>query len=451
MDGFKGYLTGSLQLRLSITLCSAIFIVAIASGCVTFFSALDEANELQDSILTQIVGVIKSAQFSFQDNSYISPALDDERGSNVIVQTISDSSPSSRNVPSYFNLPPKIAEGFHTISSPSGQYRVFVAKLSSTLRIVVGQKTAVRDEIALNSAWRTLMPFCALLPILLLIVTLLVRKIFKPVSQLASEVNHRDEQDLTPLAFDAVPNEVRQFIISINRLLSKVGIAMEAQRRFIADASHELRSPITALSLQAERLSQSAMSVEAKMRLEKLSQGINRSKKLLEQLLSLARVQQYKDIDSNKAEISIRSISRRVIENLLPLAIDKNIDIGVEANTDVTLHADDLVIFTIINNLVENAIKYTPYWGRVDLRFYKKDNISIIEVEDNGPGIALEYREYVFNPFYRIEGTLQSGSGLGLSIVQITVTQLGGKIMLLDSENYPSGLCVRITLPEPIM
>ncbi|MEA9391239.1 ATP-binding protein [Acerihabitans sp. TG2] len=447
MDGVKGKLRGSLQRRLLIALCSAIFIVAVISGGVAFFSALDEAHELQDATLTQIAGVIKHAQLSSQDSSYISPSLDDETGSNVVVQLIADSPSTTRNLPSYFNLPKKITEGFQTIPSPKGQYRVLVARLSSTLHVVVGQKTAVRDEVALSSARRTLMPFLALLPILLLVVTLLVRNVFKPVSQLASEVNQRDEQDLTPLASAALPSEVRPFIMAINRLLSKVDIAMETQRRFVADAAHELRSPLTALSLQAERLSQSDMSVEAKIRLGKLRQGINRAKNLLEQLLSLARAQQHDVPESATAPLSLQSVSRHVIENLWPLAMDKNIDLGVVATTDIILYANEVSLFTIIKNLVENAIKYTPSGGCIDIRFDKNATLIVLEVEDNGPGIAQPHRQRVFDPFYRITGTKQNGSGLGLSIVQTIVNQLGGQIMLLDAANYPSGLCVRITLP----
>lgn len=445
MDGLKRGLKDSLQLRLSIALCSAIFIVALVSGGVTFFAALDEAHELQDSTLTQIIGVIKNAQLSSRDVSYISPSIDGEADSNVIVQMISENASAAPHSPPYFNLPKTISDGFQTISSPNGQYRVLIAKLSSTLSIVAGQKIAVRDEVAIDSAWRTLMPFLALLPVLLLVVTFLIRKVFRPVSQLAGEVNQRDEQDLTPLACNVMPSEVRPFIIAINMLLSRVDSAMNTQRRFVADAAHELRSPLTALSLQAERLNQSTMSEETRTRLGKLRLGINRAKNLLEQLLSLARAQQY--VVSEHVLISIQTVSRQAIENLLPLALEKNIDLGVVTTVDIQLQADEIAIFTVIKNLLENAIKYTHHGGCIDLRFYKKDTNIVLEVEDNGPGIVQEHRLRVFDSFYRIEGSGQNGSGLGLSIVQTIVTRLGGQILLLDAVNYSSGLCVRILLP----
>ncbi|MBS3678251.1 sensor histidine kinase [Klebsiella quasipneumoniae] len=445
MDGFKRGMKNSLQLRLSIALCSAIVMVAAVSGAVTFFSALEEAHELQDSTLTQIVDVIKNSQLSSHDISYISPSLDGEADSNVIVQMISDKFTSSDTPPNYFKLPQNFSDGFQTIPSPNGPYRVLIAKLSHNLHAVVGQKTAVRDEVALDSAWRTLMPFLVLLPVLLLVVTLLVRNIFRPLSQLASEVNQRDEKDLTPLVCDTVPKEVQPFIIAINRLLSKVDSAMEAQRRFVADAAHELRSPLTALSLQAERLSQSTMPAEAQSRLARLRHGINRAKSLLEQLLSLARAQEY--VISKCALVSFQTVSRQVIESLLPLALDKRMDLGVVTTEDIFIKADEIAIFTVIKNLLENAIKYTPPEGCIDIRFYKTDTNIVLEVEDNGPGILPENRQRVFDPFYRIEGSEQSGSGLGLSIVQTTVTRLGGEILLLNAVNYPTGLYVKVLLP----
>jgi two-component system OmpR family sensor kinase len=168
---------------------------------------------------------------------------------------------------------------------------VLVKTLPSGGRVAFAQQTEVRDEIARDSALRTLMPFLILLPILLLLVADLVRKIFKPVAALSREIDQRSEQDLYPLVAAPLPLEIRPFVVAINRLLGRVSQSMEAQRRFIADAAHELRSPLTALSLQAERLAGAEMSDQARERLGTLRQGIERGRSLLDQLLALARAQ----------------------------------------------------------------------------------------------------------------------------------------------------------------
>ncbi|MFN3071827.1 sensor histidine kinase [Serratia sp. J2] len=450
MDGIKERVKSSIQLRLSIVLCSAIAVVALISGGFTFFSVLDEAHELQDATLTQIAGVLKKAQFPIANSSYVSQSPEDEEDDNVIVQFIVGNTAQSSRSLTYFQLQLPLSEGFQTISSGHGNYRVLVTALSPNLQVAIGQKTAMRDEVALDSAWRTLMPFMILLPVLLLIVADLIRKVFRPVTRLANDVYQRDEQDLTPLASEDIPHEVRPFVMGINRLLGKVGSAMENQRRFVADAAHELRSPLTALSLQAERLNQSAMSKEAHERLDTLRQGINRAKNLLEQLLSLARAQQQITMKTPQSPTSIQSVYRQVIEGLLPLALEKNIDLGVVDTGDITLYTDEIALFTVVKNLVENAIRYTPKGGCIDLRLYGTKEQVIIEVEDNGPGIAEDKRTRVFDAFYRIEGSGQSGSGLGLSIVKAIVSRMGGEVTLHNAANYPTGLQVRLLLPHRV-
>ncbi|MGG7670145.1 sensor histidine kinase [Yersinia sp. J1] len=448
MDGIKERVKSSIQLRLSIVLCSAIAVVALISGGFTFFSVLDEAHELQDATLTQIAGVLKKAQFPIANSSYVSQNPEDEEDNNVIVQFIVGNTAQSSRSLTYFHLPLPLSEGFQTISSDHGNYRVLVTSLSQSLQVAIGQKTAMRDEVALDSAWRTLMPFMILLPVLLLIVADLIRKVFRPVTRLANDVYQRDEQDLTPLASEDIPHEVRPFVMGINRLLGKVGSAMENQRRFVADAAHELRSPLTALSLQAERLNQSAMSKEAHERLDTLRQGINRAKNLLEQLLSLARAQQKITMKTPQSPTSIQSVYRQAIEGLLPLALEKNIDLGVVDTGDITLYTDEIALFTVVKNLIENAIRYTPKGGCIDLRLYGTREQVIIEVEDNGPGISEDKRTRVFDAFYRIEGSGQSGSGLGLSIVKAIVSRMGGEVTLHNAANSPTGLQVRLLLPH---
>ena len=313
-------------------------------------------------------------------------------------------------------------------------------------RIAVAQETGVRDEIARDSALRTLMPFLILVPILLLIVADLVRKMFRPIASLSAEIDQRAEQELHPIEESHLPAEVRPFVVAINRLLGRVGQSMETQRRFVADAAHELRSPLTALSLQAERLAQTDMSDLAHERLTTLRRGIERGRNLLDQLLTLAKAQTA--LDRPKSSVSMQHVYRRVLEDLMPLAEAKHIDIGVEGEQDAQIWVNELDVIAIVKNLIDNAIRYTPDGGRVDLSVTTEEGRAILRIQDSGPGIQVAERERVFDPFYRTLGSDQVGSGLGLSIVKAVTDRIGAEIQLgFSDEVAHSGLCVCVLVP----
>jgi len=272
-----------------------------------------------------------------------------------------------------------------------------------------------------------------------------VRKLFRPIATLSAEIDQRDKQALHPINESHLPTEIRPFVVAINRLLKRVEQAMEAQRRFIADAAHELRSPMTALSLQAERLKATQMSASAAERFLPLAQGIERSRKLIEQLLALAAAQSI--TERPQASVSIHAVFRRVLEDLLPLAEHKNIDIGVESLMDVQVIINEMDVFILLKNLVDNAIRYTPSGGRVDLKVGLDRETVIIEIKDSGPGISVAEQRLVFDPFYRSLGTDETGSGLGLSIVTAIADRTGARIQLSFSDEVKqSGLRVSVWL-----
>ena len=343
-------------------------------------------------------------------------------------------------------LPQNLRDGLQTVRANNETYRVLVRTLGSGERLAVAQETAVRDEIARDSSLRTLMPFLVLVPILLLVVAYLIRKIFKPIAALSIEIDQRSEQELHPIAPEPFPAEIRPFVGAINRLLMRVEQSMDAQRRFVADAAHELRSPLTALSLQAERLADTEMSTSAHERLSTLRQGIERGRTLLDQLLALARAQT--SAITPNTTVSVQQVYRRVLEDLMPLAEVKGIDIGVVSDSDAHVLADEVDLITLVKNLVDNAIRYTPAGGRVDLSVATTNGVTTLVVEDNGPGIPEEERERVFDPFYRVLGSDEMGSGLGLSIIQTISARIGAKVSLgFASEQSRSGLRVMVAFP----
>ncbi|WP_328515743.1 histidine kinase dimerization/phospho-acceptor domain-containing protein, partial [Ralstonia pseudosolanacearum] len=271
MDGVQGPVKPSLQRRLSLWLSAIIVAVAVAAGGFAFVSAFSEAHELQDDVLRQ-VGAMFDPQH-LPAASAEAPMADQE--SRVVVQLLpapgADAGRASTRATPVF--PSTLADGMQTARAGKYDYRVWVRTLADGQRIAVAQETAVRNETARNSALHTVMPFLILVPILLLAMADVLRKMFAPIRRLAHEVDQRDERQLHAIAPDAVPAEVRPFVVAINRLLARVAQSVQAQHRFVADAAHELRTPLTALSLQAERLGEAPMSAAAQERLAALRQG----------------------------------------------------------------------------------------------------------------------------------------------------------------------------------
>lgn len=443
MDGLKGEIAYSLQFKLSVWLSIAIVGIAAAAGLFAFLAALDEAHEGQDNYLRQTGYLI-----SRLDAVPASPLAREKRGdvdfdARVVVRFL--------NTPAPFAAPPRrpafsnlLSDGLQTIVVDDEQWRVFVKTNDKRVRVAVGQQTSVRDAAASASALRTLMPILFLAPLLVLLVGVLVRQMFKPIKALTDDLGRRSAHDLRELSDTALPSEVRPLVVEINQLLARIGRSMAVQRRFVADAAHELRSPMTAMSLQAERLGATAMPDEARGRLAALAAGLQRTRVLLDQLLVLARTQEPGAAKIGK--VSLEPVIRQVLEDLVPLAEAKNIDLGVIGDVDAQVHAHVVDLKILVKNLVDNAIRYTPQGGRVDIAVSHAAGLVTLQVDDSGPGIAPRERERVFDAFYRVLGNGELGSGLGLAITRTVADSMGATIELGDAPPPACGLRVLVTL-----
>ena len=436
-----------MQFRLSAWLSLVILCMAVVAGAFSFFAAFDEANELQDEQLTQIASLVNRQVLAAANAGSSANRSETDVEARFVVQTLpqfGSAMGTTRNGAILF--PADLANGLQTVAIGSEEWRVFVRTIDAGPRVAVAQLTSVRDEIARDGALRTVLPFVILMPVLLLLVGDLIRQMFKPLRRLACEIDSRAEQDLQAVGDTGLPSEVRPFVVAINRLLSRVADSAALQRRFVADAAHELRSPLTALSLQAERLDAAEMSSQAKERLGALRQGLQRTRVLLGQLLTFARLQE--DRKAANTRVSVRQVFRQVVEDLMPLAEHKQIDLGVVGEGDASIVADAMDLKTLVKNLVENAIRHTPRSGRVDLSLRTTSTQVILQVDDTGPGISEDERERVFDPFYRVLGNDDEGSGLGLSIVKTIATRYRAEISL-ESALPDIGVGLRVTVIFP--
>ena len=442
MDGREGPLTASLRFRLSLWISTAILSGAAIAGLFSYRAATEDAHRGQDTQLRQV--------------GYLISRLDAVPTSPMAREQVGDAGFNARLVVRFIDAPgailaqperpPRFAtalpDGLQTVRIGSETWRVFVRTNAKGVRVAVAQQTAVRDAAARANAWRTVMPILFLGAVLVLMVMLLVRAMFQPLQRLAAQLGARREHDLGELDRAALPSEVWPFVAEINKLIARTVRALAGQRRFIADAAHELRSPMTAMSLQAERLAASDMPGEARARLGALSAGLSRTRVLLDQLLTLARTQE-PGFDQ-LTQVPLKKAIQECLEDLVPLAEAKAIDLGVVGDADPQVTGRPVDIRILIKNLVDNAIRYTPEGGRVDIGVEESGGRAVLCIDDTGAGTAPEERERVFDPFYRVLGNGETGSGLGLAITASIANQIGASISLSPKPDGTPGLRVRV-------
>jgi signal transduction histidine kinase len=304
---------------------------------------------------------------------------------------------------------------------------------------------AVRDDLALAAAWRTLLPFLVALPLMGLLIWRLVGHQFRPLESTAQAVARRNPNSLSPIDAAHVPEEVRPLIASLNGLLSRLGEAFAWQRQFVADAAHELRTPLTALRLQlqlAERATNDAQRNEA---YGALRSGIARSAHLIEQLLALARMDPGTPM-GELASVDLGEVAKSVIHEQQVVAAARSITLATGEVEHVVIDGDASGLRMLVDNLVSNALKHSPEGGRVTIGVLREAAGVRLVVEDQGPGIAPAERERVFDRFYRGEGAAEGGSGLGLAIVRRVAERHGGSVELADAA-AGTGLRAIVTLP----
>ena len=334
------------------------------------------------------------------------------------------------------------AQRVYTIFLPTGRYTS------------VAEPIAIREEAAKEAAVTAVMPLLVLLPLLVGVIGFVLWFSLRPLKRAAAEVAARQGDDLTPLSVKDAPAEVVPFIESVNGLLGKVNAARIREIRFTADAAHELRSPLTSMTIEADHLAKLPMSPEAQSIVDNLQSGLRRSVHQLSQLLHFARAQSGEKKESERRDSEpwyLSELTSEILEPLLPLMEEKAIDFsveGLENEKDPVKNIAKSFIHAILRNLLENALRYTPEKGRVELTVERCDTTLILEVKDSGPGIPESERNKVFDPFYRITGTKVTGTGLGLSIVKTYADKVGAAVTLADAQrSAPHGLLARVVIP----
>jgi two-component system OmpR family sensor kinase len=343
-------------------------------------------------------------------------------------------------------LPQVTTLGFSTVGTSEGRWRVFGVQ-AETRVIQVAQPMSVRQDRAAGLALETLKPFALLLPALALLIWFAVGHALQPLERLTALVGARRVEALDPLAEAGLPREVRPLVAALNELLARLRAALERERAFMADAAHELRTPLTALHLQAGVLARASDESERRAAMDTLAAGVQRAIHLIEQMLALAR--QEPRAEAVRVPVRLDDLARETVAELVPLADAGGIDLGVSAAPAVSVAGDPEALRTLLRNLVDNAVRYTPPGGRVDVAVAAGSGGegARLVVSDDGPGIAPEERVRVFDRFYRRAGTRPPGSGLGLAIVKAIADAHGARVSLGDGLGG-RGLTATVSFPQ---
>jgi two-component system OmpR family sensor kinase len=450
MVDIKTRLTPSIQLRLSVALSGFTLCAALLGGASSFFLAYREANELQDQALES---VMRSARVPAGTSPPSAQALTSEyedEQSKVIIRPLSSAQDSRRSgsLAQWYDLPEGLADGFQTIPLGANVYRVLIGRNGFGERFAVLQDTAFRNDMARDSAIRTVLPMLLLMVSLPLLVFIITSRMFQPLHQLAAVVDQRESDDLRPIQARMVPQEVRSFLVAINRLLERIEEVLTAQRRFIADAAHELRTPLAALSLQVERLETASDPLATRERLLVLRQGLERTRHLLDQLLTLARVESAPLQPESSSDVG--AAIRRVIELVIPLAEEADVAFDVDLSGDLRVRMSEADVFILIRNLVDNSLRHSPAGATVHILAHSSGSAVLLQIQDSGPGIPIAEHSRVFDPFYRSKHSDGVGSGLGLAIVKTILQRMNGTIRLEYADGgHRSGLLVTVEIPAP--
>ena len=348
-------------------------------------------------------------------------------------------------------LPQMAVLGFADVPARGTTYRVFSLQTRSQV-IQIAQDMRVRQILAREAAWRSLLPVVLLLPLLALAVWWVIRLSLTPVQRVRRELALRQPQDLAPVAEHDLPDEMRPLVEELNNLLQRVRQAFEAQQNFVADAAHELRSPLAALQLQLQLLRKATDSSERESAQARLAQGIERARRLVEQLLALAR-QEARPQTEDAPLADLRVLVEQALADAAPAAQAKGLDMGLsedpQQQSAFSVAADAEALAVLLRNLLDNAIKYVPAGGRVDVGWLQDEHGHALVVEDSGPGIAPAERQRVLQRFVRGQGAggMAGGSGLGLAIAQ-SIAQSSGAQLWPDESPQLGGLRVRVLWPQ---
>ena len=437
----------SLRGALLLWLVPVFLLVGAASAGFAYWSYLRMASTFMDSQMELLADSLVA-----QEQDIALPPLTHERvhklGTYVVQVFDADGKPRFSSFPESA-MALRETPGFQDVRMGDERWRVYTTgqgKAEASRRIQVLQSDEFRRHVAVGQAGAAIAPVILLLPLSMLILWGVAAMVSREVGAIARQASAQDEHSIAELPLDRVPREIAPLVMSFNSLLTRLRDAFATQRRFVQDAAHELRTPITAVGLQLENLRGDFAAGAPAQRFAQLEAGVQRSQRLVDQLLKLSR-QEWTGGEAVPVPVDVHAVVRESIHTLIALADQRNIDLGLDdagaAAGDTLLRCQSSDLRSVVDNLIENALRYAPEGSVVDVRIGNAQGRLLIEVEDAGPGIPPELHGRVFDRFFRVPGNDVGGSGLGLAIAQAAAKRCGLRITLRNREGR-SGLVARV-------
>jgi two-component system sensor histidine kinase TctE len=284
--------------------------------------------------------------------------------------------------------------------------------------VEVGETLEKRSQLSNKIIASVILPQFVIIPLAVILVWFGLSQGLRPLTRLRERIETRREADLSPIAAGRVPEELRPLTEAFNSMLARMQHNMDAQRRFISDAAHQLRTPLTGLKMQAQLAMREDDPRQLRYALQNISSSVDRASRLVDQLLAMARAEASERSAEVLLPLDLDQLLREIVETWVVRALERQIDLGYEAAGPVHILGNRFLLGEMINNLLDNALRYTPDEGRVTARVVAQGDFVLLEIEDSGIGISDEDAHKVFDRFYRVEGTGVEGSGLGLAIVR---------------------------------
>lgn len=420
----------SLRVRLLVALLAMLAVTAAVMGFITYRNVLAETQSLFDYQLRQMA-------LSLRDQGEIAPdqARDfADRQLDFVVQIWTVDGRSIYATRPHEDLPARALLGLADVTVNGQTWRTFSVATPDRV-IQVAQPLQIRQRLAADAALRSAMPLLVLSPLMALVVWWVAALTLRPLRAVAADVQRRDEQSLAALPTAGLPEEVAPLVAALNQLLGRLSQSLDTQRAFVSDAAHELRSPLTALRLQLQMLRRAPDDAARAAAVDALGAGIERSVRLVEQLLALARSEPGAPTPPMEP-LDLAELVRQAVADTVPLAMSRGIELELFADAPVPLRGDRTGLAVLVRNLADNATRYAPAGSRVELRVADEAGVPTLVVDDAGPGIPAEERERVFDRFYRRalhpEGD-DGGTGLGLAIVRSVAQRHRADVRLADS------------------
>lgn len=428
----------SLQGRLARDLTILILSLGTVATALSFSLAYNDAHSLQDTELKQVAGLYPPGERQVL-RSILHPKTDIQDDSLIQIWP--------ERVWKQYGID-QMPDGYNDVHLQGEDWRLYKESRAVGGGVAVLQSTDLRDELAASSALQTLLPLLLVIPAMLWLSRRALAQGFRAVQDTIRQVDRRPPGDVSPLTMTTAVQEIQPFVDSINGLLMRAGAEMERQQRFIADAAHELRTPLAAMTVQVGNLQRVNSLDELGERLAPLNAGLRRMERLVNQLLTLARNQVV--TEPVRQSVDFAEITRDMVGNLILLAREKHIDLGLFAPQSCMVSAQPGELETLTQALLENAVKYTPADGRINVSLASDADCVVLEVEDTGPGIPENVQADIFAPFRRGQNASGEGSGLGLAIAKAISERYSGEIQLvnrIDDEGRVQGLRARYRHP----